>query len=504
MKEKINSNLHAKLRKYLMINVGLNFTKNQDKELIRKISLASEEFNFSNTPDFINWLLDNNLNNQHIEKLACHLTIGETFFLREKKGLNFLEYKYLPDLIRQRKGINQNLRIWSAGCATGEEPYSVAILLKRIIHDIKNWDITILATDINSEFIKKAKKGIYTKWSFRNSPDWFMDNYFKKKGKNEFQIIPEIKKMVSFSYLNLAKDTYPSLINNTNAMDIILCRNVLIYFSPDGIRNVTESLRKSLLDNGILIVSPVEVSNLISPKFGRLSFNGLTIYKNGLIEDKTKKAINRRIQKTVQVSEQFTLKQDNGKNKIKSEHAKKVIQKNIIYHKNLEKNKIPENNNYEKALSLFKSGSYKKTEELLENFVAGNKGNLNSTYILLARTKANLGKLDEAREICEKVLSSDKLNHRMYYLLATILLEQGNDEKAISCLNRTIYLDQNFVLAHFLLGNISNKIKNNNSGRKHFTNAINILSNLKSDVIIPESEGITVGRFREILSAIKT
>ncbi len=267
------------LRKHLLNNLGLNFTESREEELYKKIGFAAKEFNYKNTNAFINWIANNNLNPNQIEKLAAFLTIGETYFLREIKALDYLEHTYLPDLIYKRRGKNQRLRIWCAGCSSGEEPYSIAIILKKVIPDIKNWNITILATDINATFLEKARTGIYTKWSFRGIPESFKTENFKEFGKDKFQINPEIQRMVTFSYQNLAKDTYPSLVNNTNAMDIILCRNVLIYFSDKGIKQVTTRLYNCLTKEGILVVSPVEMSNLISPKFSRIQHNGITIYK---------------------------------------------------------------------------------------------------------------------------------------------------------------------------------------------------------------------------------
>jgi len=101
--------------------------------------------------------------------LASHLTIGETYFFRDSGTFQALEEHILPELIRQRRGKNQQFRIWSAACATGEEPYSVAILLQKLIVNLDGWNISILATDINPQAIKKARLGIYNNWSFRSA-----------------------------------------------------------------------------------------------------------------------------------------------------------------------------------------------------------------------------------------------------------------------------------------------------------------------------------------------
>ena len=181
----------------------------------------------------MDWLLSSEPPSRNqIEILASYLTIGETYFFREKQTFEILEERILADLIKTRRQNERRLRIWSAGCCTGEEPYSIAMLLSKMLPDLKDWNISILATDINPRFLHKASEGVYSKWSFRDCPQGVKERYFRKAKEDRLEILPDIKKMVTFSYLNLVEDSYPSLSNCTNAMDVIFCRNVLMYFAP--------------------------------------------------------------------------------------------------------------------------------------------------------------------------------------------------------------------------------------------------------------------------------
>ncbi len=284
----------GEIREFLLTKLGLAFAENREKELYQKLSKASKNFNFTDTDDFIDWLKNQPLNDKQIQLLASSLTVGETYFFREKKALDYLEFDYLPELIRQRKGKTQQLKIWSAGCATGEEPYSIAILLQRIIPDFKNWDITIHATDINPDFLNKGQKGVYSRWSFRKTPESFKTRYFKELDKNYFQINDSAKSLVTFFYLNLASDIYPSLQNNISNYDVILCRNVLIYFSSEGIKLVASKLYEALKNQGVLLVSPVETSSLLSSQFMPFLYKGYTLFKKG----ETKKGLISKTQQT--------------------------------------------------------------------------------------------------------------------------------------------------------------------------------------------------------------
>ena len=141
--------------------MGLYFPKARRKDLERGLRSVAPEFGFEDPEACIRWLISSTLSKSQIEVLAGHFTVGETYFFRDKRTFAFLEEKGLPELIELRRTTGKYLRIWSAGCCTGEEPYSLAILLHKILGDAKDWNITILATDINPVFLKKASAGIY-------------------------------------------------------------------------------------------------------------------------------------------------------------------------------------------------------------------------------------------------------------------------------------------------------------------------------------------------------
>ena len=222
---------------------------------------------------------------QQIETLARQLTVGETYFFRDKKSFELIEGKILPDLIQKRREADRYLWIWSAGCATGEEPYSIAMLLSRLIPDIEDWNITVLATDINASFLQKAAKGIYGEWSFRDVPSGVKEVFFKKAGKDLFELLPEVRTAVTFTYLNLSEDAYPSLTNNTNGMDVILCRNVLMYFTEKSQREVVGKLYRCLVKGGWLMVSPAEISSLQSLPLSHAQISVSTLWKNAVARE---------------------------------------------------------------------------------------------------------------------------------------------------------------------------------------------------------------------------
>lgn len=486
----------VKLSKYISENLGLYFPRKRWNDLRDKFLLASIEFGFSDTEQCINWLLSTPLTQEMVETLSSFLTIGETSFLRDINIYNELEKHVLPELINSRRKTGKQIRIWNAGCSSGEEPYSIAILLHKMISDLKDWSISILATDINLRALKKAKEGIYNKWSFRGTPKWAKDGYFSKTKENSYKIMPYIKKMVSFSYHNLAKDPFPSLLNNTTAMDIIFCRNVIMYFHPLLIKKIIKCFYRSLLNKGWLLVSGSEGLYVHTSQFVTVNFPDTIFYRKDLLKSGT--------------MEEFQVKTPVSIHDFDPEFFPEVPLPapespplpvwDVTTKSRREQPKTEEvqQKTYEEAMILYEQGSYPEVENILTEHLLQNHKDY-KTMTLLAKTCSNQGKFSKAIEWCEKEITINKFNPGCYYLLALIFQEQGEIDEAIASLNRSIYLDPDYLLAHYTLGNIILRKGNFKKAEKHFNNALSVLNTYKEDDIIPESDGISTGRLIEII-----
>jgi chemotaxis protein methyltransferase CheR len=212
-----------------------------------------------------------------LEAFIGDLTIGETHFFRNQPQFRALERHILPKLIERRRD-SRRLRIWSAACSTGEEPYSVAILLERLLPDRARWDVRILATDINLAALDRARRGRYGAWSFREAPDDVATAYFVRHGTT-LEVARRIREAVSFAHLNLASDRWPSAATHTLDLDLILCRNVLIYFGDDLRHQVATRLHGALADGGWLLVAPAELSQAVFRHFAVVNLNGAVAYR---------------------------------------------------------------------------------------------------------------------------------------------------------------------------------------------------------------------------------
>ncbi len=459
MKQTLPDSVLSELSQFVAAKTALHFAPERWGDLEDKMSLAAKEFGFAGKEEFIQWLVSSSLTTGQLDTLASHLTIHETYFWREPQVFDALVAQVLPALVRARDNNSRRIRIWSAGCATGEEPYSIAIALCRAIPALKDWHITILATDINTRVLKKAMAGVYGQWSFRNAPPWLIEGYFHGIKDGVLEILPEIRKMVTFAYLNLAQDIYPSALNNTNAMDIIFCRNVLMYFSPERARLVGQGLYRSLEEDGWLMVGASELSQFLFPQFASVQFPGAMMYRK--------------------------------ENRISSLPDVLAYEVPLYFQGTTAQ---PQAEFSAAVLEQVAQGTDPEIPEKIEEEPVPSKS-------CLIRALADQGKLNEALALCEEAMAIDKLDPGLYFLRAIILQGLNRIDEAGISLKRTLYLDQDFLLAHFALGNLELRQGKGPSAKKHFENVLMLLEENRPDDILPESEGLTAGRFREIILA---
>ena len=458
------------LSEFVAEKMGLHFPPERWPDLQSGLAAAATEFGFEDVAGCADWLLSEPLTSAQIQTLASHLTIGETYFFREKPTFGVLADRVLPDLIRARRGREQRLRLWSAGCCTGEEAYSLAILLQQLLPDRADWQVTILATDINPHFLRKAAAGEYGEWSFRDAPVGFKEHYFHPSTAGRYVVAPKIKAMVTIKQLNLAEDGYPSLANDTHAMDLILCRNVLMYFTQAQTRRAIGKLHRSLLEGGWLAVSPCEASQTLYAQFATRNFPGALFYQKSQAE-------------------------------------------------------VGRGNGFPPTLSPISNWPITEVDRTIEQVTPQTARSHGITpcperpiqrpasmeppptpappeFSTLARVLANQGKLAEALTWCDRWIAAEKLNAAGHYLRAVVLLEQDDPEPARRSLQRAIYLHPDFVLAHFALGNLARQGGRNGEADKHFANALHLLARQQPVTLLPESDGLTAAGLAETITAL--
>ncbi|WP_333874662.1 CheR family methyltransferase [Methylobacter sp.] len=481
--------LLARFSEFLAQQIGLHFPPERECDLLRGIEAAARDFGFQDAGACMQWLLSTPLDRNRIEILACHLTVGETYFFRDPQVFEALKMHILPALIQSRRSYGQTFRLWSAGCATGEEAYSLAILVQRMIPDFKQWHITILATDINPHALAKAESGSYGEWSFRNAPIWLKSGYFRPIENGRYEIIPSVREMVTFAYLNLMEDAYPSPINNTNAMDIIFCRNVMMYFKPGQATQVMRRHCLTLVDGGWLVINPTEAYRTMTETMDMVNFSGTVLYQK--IASGTTPGSVESSQARPEPLEQIRI--DPAATKRPSRKPELVA---------VDKASFPSrSSDYGLALTLFQQGRYAEASAQAVRLLSSWKTKVQA-MTLLARIDANKGDLAGARQWCMQAINADCLNPAGHYLMAIVLLEQGRTDDSMQELKRTLYLDPDYVLAYFTLATLYRQLGRHKEAGKHFENALLLLDALPPEEVLPEAEGMTAGRLAEIIHTL--
>ncbi|MDX1960134.1 MAG: CheR family methyltransferase [Leptospiraceae bacterium] len=252
----------------------LGIVISKDKRDIFLQTLLSKSKQLNNKPDY-NYLTK--LENSQVYKskewfeVIEALNIAETFFFRDSSQMQLLVKEVLPEIIK-KNSFTKTISIFSAGCSTGEEPYSIAMLIKNLFHELDDWNIKIIGSDINEESIEKARKGIYSEWSMRNIENSYLEKFFKKN-VSSFELTSDIRSKVSFRIENLLSISYQ------NEFDLIVCRNVFIYLSEESKKIILDNFSNSLKENSYLMLGHSEVGNYIPSTLDPIVFNNLLVYK---------------------------------------------------------------------------------------------------------------------------------------------------------------------------------------------------------------------------------
>lgn len=521
-KRTIPGKLMAEFSHFLVDAIGFDFPEERWNELEKKFLLVMKSFGFLDPESCIQWLKKNPLNKEVIAFLAHHLTIGETYFFRDPLTFASLENHVFPELF-QRHQKDRHIRIWCVGCCSGEEPYSLAIILNRMLWDFKNWNISIMGSDINEEFLRKAEQGCYKKWSFRAVPPEIIDKYFTKQPDATYQLIPEIKKRVKFTYLNLAEDNYINSANDTTEMDLILCHNVLIYFSKKQIQKIIGQLTTALKDQGWLSVSAIEVPFINDERLTPYNFSGTVLFKKELKKTSKEETLKNytplaKTPLSTKAKEEPSLKArtpplehsshhpdiHRSKNPIKTAHSitNDPLKRTLDPHIHIDRNF------YEKCLQLSQQKKYEEVISELLAFLSPYLKDANALrhhlkeMTLLIHMYANQGNLPLAIKWCEEVLKLDKLDPKIHYLHATILHASGDTQTAIKSLTRTLFLDPNFVAAHYMLGLLEQQQRNDKNAFRSLQTALELVENYQADDILPGTDELTAGRLKDILMSM--
>lgn len=249
------------LRDFINRECGLYFEISSKYLLEKRLSRRIHEHQLSRFKDYHYFLLYDKNKLEEMGTLVDILTTNETYFLREEYQLKAFKEEILPEMLKKKK--DKTIRIWSAGCSSGEEPYTLAMLVLEASLPL-DWKVEIIGSDLSQRVLQIARRGIYSKSSFRVTPDEYKERFFHQDESGKYHVNDELKEKVTFGKLNLLDS---QRINLIPTMDIILCRNVIIYFDNETKRKVIANFYNKLNEGGYLLLGHSESLMNISTSF---------------------------------------------------------------------------------------------------------------------------------------------------------------------------------------------------------------------------------------------
>jgi len=265
----LNNQEWSLIRDFIYKTTGLYFSDDKKSYIQKRLKIAMDNLGIT---DFWEYLKRIETDRNTFNKLLELITTNETYFFRDIPQLDMFSKYVLPELLNRKANKGDfRLKIWSAGCSTGEEPYTIAIILKERLEYFDDWDIEILGTDISERVLKLAQDAVYMPRSLKDVPEYIKLKYFNFSSSDKmYKLKDEIKKMVTFRYLNLYDDSKMKLMRN---FDIIFCRNVLIYFDEESRKRVVEYFYDALNPGGYIFLGHSESILRITKAFEIVYFD---------------------------------------------------------------------------------------------------------------------------------------------------------------------------------------------------------------------------------------
>lgn len=273
----MNDETFRLLRDFIYEHSGIYFSDNKKAQLENRLSLRLRANNLPDYDKYYYMLKYDPQASKELRALFDSVTTNETSFFRSPPQIQAFQEKALPEIMQRRieKG-EKVLRLWSAGCSTGDEPYTMGIVIKEILADtIKEWDIKIFASDISEKALKSARASTYNEYTLRSVPPEIKRKYFLPSG-SQSTVCDEIRMLVELQYLNFNDAKRVKLMRG---FDIIFCRNVLIYFDDDAKKRFVAQLYDNLNPGGYLFIGHSESLHNISRAFKLVHFPGALGYK---------------------------------------------------------------------------------------------------------------------------------------------------------------------------------------------------------------------------------
>ncbi|MBE9156118.1 tetratricopeptide repeat protein [Nodosilinea sp. LEGE 06152] len=429
------------------------------------------------------------------QELYSILTINESYFFRDSNQFRLLTERILPDIISRKQaaagpGAKPSLRIWSAGCSTGEELYSIAIALDELNFPWDHWDTLLIGTDISKAAVDGACLGLYGNWSFRQMPANLQQKYFHSH-RQIHQICDRLRQRVTFQCGNLLSDPCPHPASSLCNIDLIFCRNVFIYLDSQAIGQIIQKFHRALVLQGYLFTGHTELYSQDTSRFKTLSFSESIVYQK---QPESRLAPPQPVQAA-------TIPALEPQRAIAALKAKSLAQTTprpeagVTHQTQVDLEKA-----LRQAETLLEQEAYTSAICRAEAIFKAHP-RCDAARKIAARAYANTGRHEQAKHLCLQVIRRHPLSVEMHYLLAQIAEDQNDLDGAKVHLRKIIYLDASFVKAYLDLASIYEREKQPDKTQKMRSHALMLLAKLPPEARLDHYSDTTVAQWQHHLTS---
>jgi len=438
----------AQLQKIILELYGLSLGDNHLNDLLNSLRKRMAELELGSLSDYL-LLIQNRTRSEELDHLVSQITVGETSFFRTPPQFWALRDFVLPEMARRkRESGERHFRFLSAGCATGEEPYSLAVAALEALKPLGMTEIKIVACDVNRAFLEEAKTGLYPAKDLKNLDEHFKTRYFEEKGRH-FQLKKSVRDLVQFAHFNLARDDFNLLVIG-GLFDAIFCRNVLIYFDRKMFEKTVDHFHHMLENRGYLFLGYSESLFGLDSKFDCIYVPNTFYYQK--IAGKEKAGTREFKLPTAKKAEALKPHTAASPARNKPRPAKTAADAALKpASKKPAAENIPADKLWEKGLELFEKEEYERAAAQFEKMVEAKspRGYLGMAFIL-----ANQGENAQSQKYLNESFKRDSLMPEGYYLLGLLAERKEEWEKAIENYQKAIFLKSDFTIAHFNLASL--------------------------------------------------
>ena len=471
--QEITEELCGEFSGHILSCTGLHFELRNRSALLRGIAKRMSALLMGSYTEYLAYLKLHGEDRHELQKLLQFPTVGETYFFRYPDQFEALGERFM----KNPPPAGQPIRIWSAGCSTGEEPYSIAMTLMEALPDWRDRDIKIIATDINNRSLKQARDGVYSPWSMRITPQHRMLRYFDRVGQS-FLIRDEVKRLVHFSHLNLLAPCNERVCSELKELDAIFCRNVLIYFAPETAEGMLLSLAKALKLSGQLFLGHAEA---------------LLQHGTELEPRRSGKSFYYRKRRPVPLGNRpaappVPAPPGLGTEPPVQEPAPQPADAPTSPPPPLPA--PPPAAAIQAARQLFDQEDFDQALELLGRLLEQNPDDTGA-LVLKGFIQAGKGELQEALETCSKVMALNDLLPEAYFLKGVLLDAGDRLSEAADEYRKALLLEHEFIMPRYHMGRLHLRLGRIPEAAREIRNSIRILSKYDDDTAVPYSGGLT-------------